>query len=354
MKSVKILITITAIALLSTSVLSVAENTCDVYKCSETKPSTATGQCYQESTDANGSTTFTFNQCEDKYYCYSSLALMANTLSTSAKTANCAYISNLDTWLDYAKDLVSGIFSNDLDTYLESNALAINRVDGQKCKKDSNCYNGTCTDEKCTGKEEGASCTVNAACKVGYACIGSVCTAQKDSGESCTNAYDCKNNMTCSNGVCTTYYSKPDGSVVSTNKACSSGVFIFDTANANYKCDTPTIKSQDCSSSADTCTIEYSNTKITYEVGCQCQAWTSDRARTCSLGTVSKTTYYDNRHTDLRKMSDINAYTLSADIDLTSVNDYPECFRKSIYNNLNSTIMKVSGIFVAALLALLF
>lgn len=349
MKSVKILLALSAIALLTT-VFSTPQNQCNIYKCSTTNPSTATGQCFSKSKDSNGAFTYQFNQCSSDYNCFGSLVQL-NEVSTNllGNSSNCVQVSSdaRSAW-QKAKDLVSNLLTSALDSFLQ-NARGL--LDGQKCSKNENCRSNSCVSSKCVGSAAGASCTAHEDCSTGNACINSKCAAQVAANGPCLNEYDCANDLTCSNLKCVKYYSIENGQVTTSSNACTSG-FSYPSASNQNTCDTPSIANSNCSATSDVCEIKMSSLGITYNKKCDCTPYSETQATTCTNYSISKPTTYSNVQTKLRYSSDINAIPTSSDD--AAKNIYPDCIRKTIWGPLSSGLVKASAILIAFLFAFFF
>ena len=79
------------------------------------------------------------------------------------------------------------------------------RYPGEKCNIDSDCKGiSRCINGKCSGGDNGQSCSETYECKVGHYCNKelSICIPQKKEGEPCTEGWDCQNFLGCYRGRC--------------------------------------------------------------------------------------------------------------------------------------------------------
>jgi hypothetical protein len=102
---------------------------------------------------------------------------------------------------------------------------------GQPCTGAGSCFTGECTEGKCPGAAENATCTTNSGCLMGLYCKAGenrTCTKQVGNGGACVADEDCANTHGCNNSTCVAYFSLADGTPVTnpdSNKwsLCASG-----------------------------------------------------------------------------------------------------------------------------------
>jgi len=330
----------------------VSKSECPIYNCSGNAPSTDTGACASKS-DSNGEVTFTFNKCGSNHACLTTAQMFMST----GVTVNCTPTSTMNSVTDFFKDAVDTIkdageklVGNECDTFL---LTATGRVDGQKCSKNSNCYDVLeCDAGVCKGKANGVACSNARHCANGYTCIGSVCAMQRNSGETCTNEYDCKNSMSCGNNKCVSYNSVADGMNVNTVTACVSGLALPKvTAGAvTYDCDSYAYESNDCTGANDKCSYKWNSAGTVQVSACACKTneFNGLQERMCAEFKNMVSTTYNDRQTSLRFTKDIN---LCGNKDSTDSSSYGTC----IDNVFASTVFIRNSIFVIlSVLAILF
>jgi hypothetical protein len=343
------LLIIAGLAIIGT-VMSVAKSKCNIYKCSETNPSTDTGKCYQSTANTDGSYTFELNTCKNDFACTG--AILA--FSGKAETYNCSSTKVSSSVLDSVKNLWNNLKdkvtgSDVYDALLDADVIGLGLVVGQRCKKDINCYGvNTCSSNKCLGKDDGAACESHKECK--NACISKKCGAQLANGASCMDDMECGNGSACSSGKCASYNSVANGQVTTNMQACTSGFGHVKVSGTGieYTCDTATISNQNCVGDNDVCEWKYASAGTTMNMGCNCVQWSSTQERVCMAPKVNTVVFYTGRHTTLRFTMNIDDMSTAG---MDEWNTAPACYKKAL--GASSSYMKV-GILLFAFIAALF
>ena len=356
------------IALVIASVNSSKKEDCRIVTCTKTAPSTDLGVCASRTT--SGSTvTLAFNQCKSGYSCGAIASGLTGANIQAADTAatafmssgtdrslNCVSVGNFDKVSNVVKNMANVISTGTKDLIGKGAcdlrvAASVGQVDGQNCKKNSNCYGTTeCVSDKCKGKAKGSTCANDRECVTGTSCIDLTCQNQKASGESCTSEYDCANNLTCGNSKCVGYESVADNEQVVTMNACKGRMARPNTTTGLLICDSMTaLSTNNCSGAEDKCSYKWTNGGTTQSSVCMCNNALNDlQERNCPDPTPKLMKTYNNVQTMLRYSADINA----CDLDKT--------YTKTIYNDcINSVFgstafIKSSILVILSVLAILF
>lgn len=303
------------LALAITTVSCVSKSSCPSYNCSEIAPATDLGVCARRDT-TSGSVTYTFNKCKSGYSCGAQGVGMISAASffATGTSVNCSKNQSLNTLSNIASNAfttistaVTNVVTDACDVLL---LTATGRVDGQKCSKNSNCYDTLeCVDKMCKGKANGSVCTQTNHCVKGSACINGACANQRGSGEACTNEFDCGNNMTCGESKCVSYNSVATGTNVVTANACSSGFAttkVSTTGSVSFDCASYARDQNDCTGANDKCTYKWGTGAIVTSA-CVCKGgFNALQERSCADVPAAATTTYTNVQSSLRYTKDIN------------------------------------------------
>ena len=148
------------------------------------------------------------------------LGLLSQALSQTCYTFVCSNSTGDETCSSFQNPVVTqsqcyfGLFCEQEDfegnceAYPEDMALP-----GEFCSSNDDCYSGRCySNDTCTGKLKGVSCSSSYECAEGYFCSKGKCAAQLSIGSPCEDYSECVNTAVCENNTCTEMFSVEVGS----------------------------------------------------------------------------------------------------------------------------------------------
>lgn len=324
------------------AVVAVPKGSCPIIKCDN--GADTEGTCASATKNSNGSgLTYSFSKCKKNWTCNGGVAVFATgtTLNYSCQD-NSAWDKIKDVFgdiKDSVKDLING---TDLPV----------RLHEDKCDKNGQCLNGTCSSSKCNGKDDGSVCATDGNCKVGSACVSLKCTKQKKEDESCLLENECENNLTCAAGKCVKYNSKDNGFETINAHACKSGQVGF--VNLKSVCDEVTVSKNNCSGDNDECSHKTASSGYELDVGCTCTGYSSSQDRTCVAPANNKDVKtYSGVHTNYRYTDKPNwDQKVTVDVNADNLAKYGTCVSEVLH--VSSGFISVGIMFIFAIFALMF